>query len=65
MAWRAVVAVFHDTLITVGFFAIDQPGDQPDGHRCNPYAGGLLDERHHRGFRPHPRETCASHAANP
>ncbi len=44
----AVVACFHDTLITVGFFALTKPGNQPDGHRGHPDAGRLLDERHHR-----------------
>jgi preprotein translocase subunit SecF len=37
----AVVAVFHDTLITV---------DQPDGDRGHSHPGGLFDERHHRGL---------------
>jgi hypothetical protein len=52
----AVVAVFHDTLITVGVLCADRAGDQPDGDCGHPDAGGLLDERHHRGVRPHPRE---------
>ena len=52
----AVVAVFHDTLITVGAFSLDQPGDHADGDRGDPDADRLLDERHDRGLRPHPRE---------
>jgi hypothetical protein len=52
----AVVAVFHDTLITVGFFALTDQRDQPDGHRGDPHARRLLHERHYRGLRPYPRE---------
>ena len=44
----AVVACFHDTLITVGAFALTEPGDQPDGDCGHSDAGRLLDERHHR-----------------
>ena len=46
----AVVAVFHDTLITLGFFALTNRGDQPHGHRGDPYARRLFDERHDRGL---------------
>ena len=42
----AVIACFHDTLITVGFFALTRSGDQPDRHCGDPDAGRLLDERH-------------------
>ena len=43
----AVVACFHDTLITVG---AHRPGDQPHGHRRHPHAGRIFHERHDRGF---------------
>ena len=46
----AVVACFHDTLITVGRLRAHQPGDQPDGDCGHPDPGRLLDERHHRGI---------------
>ena len=44
----AVVACFHDTLITVGAFALTDPGDQPDRYCRDSDAGWLLDERHYR-----------------
>jgi preprotein translocase subunit SecF len=44
----AVVAVFHDTLITVGFFSLFNIRDLADRHRRNPHPDRLLDERHHR-----------------
>ena len=52
----AVVAVFHDTLITLGAFSLLESGDIADGDRRHPDPDRLLDERHHRGLRPHSRE---------
>ena len=52
----AVVAVFHDTLITVGAFSLTEPGDDVDRNGGDPDADRLLDERHDRGFRSHSRE---------
>ncbi len=50
----AVFAVFHDTLVTLGFVLGFQPRNQPDGDRGVVDAGGLFDERHDRRFRPRP-----------
>ena len=52
----AVVTVFHDTLITVGAFSLDEQRDISDRHRGDPDPYRLLEQRHHRDFRPHPRE---------
>ncbi len=56
----AVVAVFHDTLITIGAFSLDEPGDYPYGDRGDPDPDRLFDERHDRYLRPHPRKPCGS-----
>ncbi len=45
----AVLAVFHDTIITVGLFSDLQQRDRPDGGCRHPHPGRLFDERHHRG----------------
>ncbi len=52
----AVVACFHDTLITVGAFSLLNTGNFADRDRRHPHPGRLLDERHHRRLRPHSRE---------
>jgi preprotein translocase subunit SecF len=52
----AVVACFHDTIITVGAFSLFDPRNLAHRHRRHSDPDRLLDERHHRRLRPHPRE---------
>ena len=61
----AVIAVFHDTIITIGLFSLVQQGNLLDCGRGAAYTGWILDERHHRGVRPHPREFEDPSAARP
>ena len=60
----AVVAVFHDTLITVGAFSLTNQEITPHRDRGHPDPDRILDERHHRGLRPHPREPAPCRAGN-
>ena len=53
----AVIAVFHDTLITIGLFSIFHEEISMTANRRPADPSGLLDERHHRDLRPHPRNT--------
>ena len=52
----AVIAVFHDTIITIGLVLAVQQGDLSDRGRGAVDSGRLLDERHHCHVRPHSRE---------
>ena len=52
----AVIAVFHDTIITIGLVLAVQQADFADRGGGAADAGRLFDERHHRGVRPHSRE---------
>ena len=45
----AVLAVFHDTIITIGFFRFSTSGSRFDGVGGVVDTGGIFDERHHRG----------------
>ena len=58
----AVIAVFHDTLITIGLFSIFHEEISMTVIAALLDPGGLLDERHHRDLRPHSRE-FEDHAA--
>jgi len=49
----AVLAVFHDVLITLGFFSLLRLRDFADGHRRPAYSGRLFNERHDRHLRSH------------
>jgi hypothetical protein len=52
----AVVATIHDLLITLAVLAIFKLRADAQRHRGAADAHRLLDERHHRHLRPHPRE---------
>jgi len=52
----AVLAVFHDVLITLGFFLVAALRDFADGHRGLTHVGRLFHERHDRHLRSHPGE---------
>jgi len=51
----AIAALFHDTIITMGFFLGIRLGVRHDGIVGHPGACGLFHQRYHRGLRPHPR----------
>ena len=55
----AVIACFHDTIITIGLFSLFNKEISHDGDRGVVDAGRLLHERHDRHLRSHPRESEA------
>ena len=55
----AVIAVFHDTLITIGLFSLFNEANCHDGHRGAADPCRLLDERYDCHLRSHPRESEA------
>ena len=55
----AVVAVFHDTIITIGLFSLFNKEISLTVVAALLYVGRLLDERHHRGVRSHSRKSQA------
>jgi hypothetical protein len=61
----AVLAVFHDVLITLGFFLVAALRDIADGHRRFAYAGRIFNERHDRDFRPDSRKQQVTSQTGP
>ncbi len=53
----AVIAVFHDTIITLGLFSLVQQGNFAHRGSGAVDLGRLFDERYHRDLRSHPRES--------
>ncbi len=58
----AVIAVFHDTIITIGLFSLFNYQISLTVVAALLDAGWLFDERHHCGVRPHPRKPEAGAA---
>ena len=53
----AVIAVFHDTIITIGLFSLFNKEIDLDRGRGAADPGRLFDERHDRDLRSHSRES--------
>ena len=58
----AVIAVFHDVLITLGFFSLFHYRNFADGDRGTADTGRLFDERHDRDLRPRARKPAVDAA---
>ena len=56
----AVIAVFHDTIITIGLFSIFNEEISLTVIAALADPGRLLDERYDRDLRSHPRESEAA-----
>ena len=51
-----VVACIHDAMVVIGVFIVAPQGDHALDDRRRAHDRRLLDERHRRRLRPHPRE---------